>query len=391
MFHIYLLVVWAFIVWRLVLPLNLRVAPTCAIGVALLVLMQHHLVSRLVFGNMFSPEVPFPVLVSIAWAFGACVLLFAITVLSDGALLIGRLCGLRLMARQLNVLRLASLGLVMLGAGVGVHNALQVPVVSRVELAVTNLPRELDGLKVVQLSDLHISRLLQADWVASVVARTNALRPDLIVITGDLIDGTVAARTADVAPLRSLQAPMGIFAIPGNHEYYFDEPAWKRAFTDLGMRVLSNEHVEVVARESIAGNVAGNGRAQRRSGTIVIAGINDVEAKAHGLPGPDLEAALRGVAGGHTVILLDHRPADVLAHAQRGVDVQLSGHTHGGMIRGFVAALRRANDGYVSGLYQVAGMQLYVSNGTGIWNGFPMRLGVPHEITEFVLRARSPS
>lgn len=391
MFHIYLLIIWVFIAWRLLLPLNLGAVPKYAIAGLLLVLMQHHLVSRLVFGNMFSPEVSFPVLASSAWAFGACVLLFAITVMSDGVLLIGRLFGLRLMAQQLNVLRLASLGLAVMGAAVGVSNALQVPGVTRVELAVTNLPRELEGLKVVQLSDLHISRLLPADWVASVVARTNALHPDLILITGDLIDGTVAARKADVAPLRSLQAPMGIFAIPGNHEYYFDEPAWKRAFTDLGMRVLSNEHVAVVAPEAIASNVPGNERVPRGPGTIVIAGINDLAAKAYGLPGPDVEAALQSVPSGHTVILLDHRPADVLAHAQRGVDVQLSGHTHGGMIRGFAAAVRWANGGYVSGLYQVAGMQLYVSNGTGIWNGFPMRLGVPPEITEFVLRARSPS
>lgn len=387
MFHFYMLAIWAFIVWRLLLPTACRPALKAAVGLALLVLMQHHLVSRLVFSNMFSPEVPFAVLIVVAWGFATCVLLFSITVVLDAALFARRLGGWQPTGRQWNVMRLASLGPAMLGAGVGVYHAVQVPEVSRIEVVIDNLPSALDGITVVQLSDLHISRLLPAEWVAAVVARTNGLQPDLVLMTGDLIDGTVAARSVDVAPLLKLRAALGVIAVPGNHEYYFDEPAWRAALSKLGIRVLANEHIEVGDTTQVAGAQAG----QRRPGTLVVAGINDAAARDVGLPGPDLAAALRGVRSDQPVILLAHRPADALAHAAQGIDLQLSGHTHGGMVRGFDAVVRWANEGYVSGLYQVAGMHLYVSNGTGIWNGFPIRIGVPAEITQFVLRARTPS
>ncbi|RUS67731.1 hypothetical protein CUZ56_00208 [Saezia sanguinis] len=120
---------------------------------------------------------------------------------------------------------------------------------------------------------------------------------------------------------------------------------------------------------------------------LVIAGITDQAALSYGMKGPDLDSALAGAPEDMPTILLSHRPAGATEYAMAGVNVQLSGHTHGGMIQGVDQLLRYANGGYISGSYMIDGMHLYVSNGTGLWNGFPIRLGIPAEITEFVLQA----
>lgn len=369
MFHLYFFAVWALVVWRVVRPMHLWRPYAIVVSIALLVLMQHHLITRLVSGNMFSPELPFGVIAAIAWGFGSVLTLAGLIAVFELASLILRWTGL---ARKTigPGPKLALVGVSMLVSALGVYQAVQVPQVRRIELPVVGLPRAMDGLRMVQLSDPHISRLFPASWVREVVARTNALQPDLIVITGDLIDGTVDARAADVAPLADLRATHGVIAIPGNHEYYFDETKWSAAFRELGMRVLLNEHVQIGKPDS----------------AVAIVGITDEAAAAYGKPGPDVRRTLRDVPAGLPVLLLSHRPADVVPNAQRGIAMQLSGHTHGGMVRGFDAIVGRANGGYVSGLYKVGPMWLYVSNGTGIWNGFPIRLGVPAEITEFVLR-----
>jgi predicted MPP superfamily phosphohydrolase len=247
-----------------------------------------------------------------------------------------------------------------------------VPDAREVEITLDRLPVELDGLRVVHLSDLHASRLLHGSWQRAVVEKANALDPDLILITGDLVDGTPAHRAADVAPLRGLKARLGVLAAPGNHEYYSGYEAWMAAFAKLGLRVLSNRHVVIKDR----------GRA------LVVAGTTDRGGAARfGLPGPDVGAALAGAPKGVPVLLMSHQPRDAAKNAEAGVDLQLSGHTHGGQIAGLHLIVRAANEGFVSGLYRVGAMWLYVSNGAGLWNGFPVRLGRPSEITSIVLRS----
>jgi len=256
----------------------------------------------------------------------------------------------------------------------GVWQAIRVPDVKNIEVTVPHLPAQMDGLRLVQLSDLHASRLLQAPWMQAVVEKTNALQPDLIVITGDLVDGTPQARAADVQPLQQLSARYGVFAIPGNHEYYVDYVHWLPAFEQLGLHMLLNEQVLVTH----------NGR------QLVLAGITDKAASTSRLPLPDVAASLRDAPQDAPVILLSHRPIGALANARQGVGLQLSGHTHGGQILGPHLLAQWANQGFVSGLYDVQGMQLYVSNGTGLWNGFPIRLGRAAEITHITLRAPAP-
>lgn len=374
MFHLVLLVLYVYVACRFVLPLPWRPAWRVALAGVLLLASKYHLIQQWVFGTMFSPEMPRALVLLFGGLFCVFVLLFFLTAMLDVLLGIswlarrGRALDLSIRTRARYVMGIAALVL----SCIGVHQAVQVPEVRRIELTLHDLPQGMDGFRIVQITDLHISRLLNGPWARQVVARTNALNPDLIVITGDLIDGTPSARRDDVKPLGDLRAKHGVVTILGNHEYYFNADQWTVVFEQLGMRVLVNDQLRIPAE--------GAG--------LVVAGLSDLAALEHGQPGPDAARALNGVPHEAATVLLTHRPVDTAAHAQSGVDLQLAGHTHGGMIRGFDAlVVAPLNDGFASGYYSVGDMHLYVSNGTGLWNGFPIRLGVPAEITEFTLRS----
>ena len=255
-------------------------------------------------------------------------------------------------------------------AGGGVWNAVGVPPVKDIEITVPGLPPRFNGYRLVQLTDLHISRLFPAAWTRRVVDRANGAGADLIVVTGDFIDGSVAMRRDDVEPLRDLRAPDGVYAIPGNHEYFFDYHEWMGHLGSLGMHMLPNAHAVL----------------ERGDGRLVLAGVTDVSAPTVGQPGPDLNAALAGAPRDVPVLLLDHQPREARRAAARGVALQLSGHTHGGMIRVLDRLVAPANGGFVSGRYEIDGMTLYVSNGTALWPGFALRLGRPSELTRITLR-----
>ena len=373
MFHLITAIIALYVIWRFVRPLSVGRAGKIGLGVLLLLIAEHHLVTRTFFGSMASPEVPGQVLVVLGWAFASLILLALLLLTRDLVGIVvwalrGRTGRVLLGGSRLGI----ALGLISTGlSAVGVWQAIRVPDVKTMEIVLPRLPAELDGLSIVQLTDLHASRLLQAPWLQAVVNKTNALKPDLILITGDLVDGSPRARVDDVQPLKDLRARYGVFAIPGNHEYYVDYVHWLPAFEHLGLHMLLNEHVLITH----------NGR------DLVLAGVTDKAAQPFKLPEPDIIKALKGAPAGDPVILLSHRPGGALLNAGQGVDLQLSGHTHGGQILGPHLIAKWANEGFVSGLYAVAGMQLYVSNGTGLWNGFPVRLGRPSEITEIVLRA----
>ncbi|MGF6183676.1 putative MPP superfamily phosphohydrolase [Massilia sp. UYP32] len=372
MFFPYVYLAYLYLVLRLIVPLPLHRFTRIGLGLALLLVCQHHMIQKWVFGTMFSPEIPRVFIVLLGWLYCSFLLVLLLQLLADLALLAAWALrrGRAIDARVTKRLRYAVVTVGTLLSAVGVGQAIQAPEVRRVELAIRDLPPALDGFRMVQLTDLHISRLMHGDWVREVVERSNALRPDLVVITGDLIDGSPQARAGDVRPLADLAARHGVIASLGNHEYYFGAERWTRTFEGLGMRVLVNRHATI----------------DHEGGRLTIAGVTDRVAPRFGMEGPSTRRALEGAAPDAPVVLLSHQPIGVDANAGAGIDVQLSGHTHGGMIRGVDQVVKRANGGYVSGSYRIGGMQLYVSNGTGLWNGFPIRLGVPAEITEFILR-----
>ncbi len=190
---------------------------------------------------------------------------------------------------------------------------------------------------------------------------------------GDLVDGSPEKRAADVAPLAKLRAGYGIFACLGNHEYYSGLTQWRAAYQRLGFNLLYNSGATV----------------DLGAGRLYIAGVTDpaAEGPRFNLPGPDAVEALAGAPEGAVKILLAHQPRRAADYARAGADLQLSGHTHGGHLKGLDLIVKKANDGFVAGWYQVAGLKLYVSRGTGLWNGFPLRLGVPSEITVMTLRS----
>ncbi|MGF6272952.1 putative MPP superfamily phosphohydrolase [Massilia sp. UYP11] len=375
MFFPYVYVAYLYLVLRLIVPLPLHRATRIGLGLALLLVCQHHMIQRWVYGTMFSPEIPRIFIILLGWLYCGFLLVLLLQLLADLALLAAWALrrGRAIDARVTMRLRYAVVAAGALLSAVGVGQAIQAPEVRRVELAIRDLPPALTGFRMVQLTDLHISRLMHGDWVREVVERSNALRPDLVVITGDLIDGSPQARAGDVRPLAGLVARHGVIASLGNHEYYFGAERWTGAFEALGMRVLANRHITI----------------DHAGGRLTIAGVTDRVAPRFGMEGPSTRRALEGAAPDVPVVLLSHQPIGIAANAGTGIDVQLSGHTHGGMIRGVDQVVKRANGGYVSGSYRIGGMQLYVSNGTGLWNGFPIRLGVPAEITEFILRPAS--
>lgn len=373
MFHLVLLLAFVYVAVRFIAPLPWSVGARLALGGAMLLVSKHHLIQHWVFGSMFSPEVPRMLIVLVGILFCAFGFLFVMVVSADALLVAARLARHKpaFTAGTRTRVRYAAAIAALLLSTVGVTQSLRVPDVHRLELTVRDLPPALDGFRLVHLTDLHISRLLAAPWTRDVVARTNALNADLILVTGDVIDGTPDARREDVRPLADLRARHGVIASLGNHEYYFDGAAWTAELSALGMQVLLNRHAAI----------------QVNGHTLVVGGITDPAALLYGMEGPNLEQALDGVAADAPIVLMSHRPIRSTQNAEAGVDLQLSGHTHGGMVVGLDLVVRLANGGFLSGPYDVDGMWLYISKGTGLWNGFPLRLGVPAEITEIVLRS----
>ncbi|MET4031848.1 putative MPP superfamily phosphohydrolase [Bradyrhizobium sp. JR7.2] len=334
-----------------------------------LVALQFHRWSKLSSGSVFSPEFPRPVVAIFNWAFGALVLLALLQLMLDAGLLFGLLIHGGPLSAPDGV-RYGLAGLASIAAATGVHQAMRIPPLKDVEVCISGLPRQFDGYTILQLTDLHISRLFPASWARAVVERSNKLGVDLIAITGDLIDGTLEARRADIEPLRDLRAPDGVYVISGNHEYIFGYSTWMAHFGALGLLSLENRHIVL----------------ERNGGKLVLAGITDRASRHRGHPDRDLAAVLEGAPEGAPLILLDHQPGDARNAAALGVALQLSGHTHGGLILGLDRLAARANAGYVSGQYDVDGMTLYVNNGTALWPGFALRLGRSSELTRVTLR-----
>ncbi|HEX7746683.1 MAG TPA: metallophosphoesterase, partial [Micromonosporaceae bacterium] len=254
--------------------------------------------------------------------------------------------------------------------GYGVTEALGPPRLRRVQIPLAKLPRGMDGLRIATVSDIHLGPLAGRGHTGRVVAAINRLDADLVAVVGDLVDGTVAELGAAAAPLHDLRARHGSYFVTGNHEYYSGVEEWVAEVDRLGLQVLQNERREIRAR----------------SGVLDLAGVDDPTATEMGPSGgPDFERALGGRDPGRPVVLLAHQPIQVREAAGYGVDLQLSGHTHGGQMVPF-NYLVRLQQPVVSGLDTVDGTKVFVTTGAGFW-GPPVRVGVPPEVVLVELRS----
>jgi predicted MPP superfamily phosphohydrolase len=269
-------------------------------------------------------------------------------------------------ARQINFVILAISGIIVI---LGFLEVLRGPKVRNISLAIPNLPAELNNFKIAQLSDLHIGTMIREKYIERVVRRTNAVTPDIVLITGDIADAKANDITAALQPLAELTAPRGKFYVTGNHEYYWDAQGLMDKMSSLNFAVLVNDNRIV--------NVG--------SAKILVAGVPDVIGGKF-LPGhdPDVGQAIRSNETSDFKILLSHRPEICIAAEKAGFNLQFSGHTHGGQFFPFNFLVSLAHQ-YYRRLNKHGQLWLYVNPGTGYW-GPANRFGIPAEITLLTLR-----
>jgi predicted MPP superfamily phosphohydrolase len=239
------------------------------------------------------------------------------------------------------------------------------PRVRRVSVPLAKLPAAADGYTIAHLTDVHVGPSLGREFVTKVVGQVMALAPDLIVLTGDVVDGRLADLAPHVEPLRDLRARDGVFAVTGNHEYYWNADAWIAHLGSLGIRFLRNERVPIAAG-------------------FELAGVDDSTAASMAAGhGEDVPRAVAGRDPALPVVLLAHHPRTVARAVAAGCDLQLSGHTHGGQLLP-LGWLARLFEPRVAGLARFGATWLYVSEGTGFW-GPPLRVGTTSEIALITL------
>jgi len=248
--------------------------------------------------------------------------------------------------------------------GVGVAEARSVPDVKEVQVPLKNLPDDLHGFQIVQITDIHVSPTIHRPFVEGVVDTVNQLQPDIVAHTGDLVDGSVQRLAYHVEPLNRLRATYGTFFVTGNHEYYSGADQWIQKVRALGHDVLLNEHRLI----------------RHGKGRLLVAGVTDYRAGNFDPGQPSSpKRALKDAEPAHVKPLLAHQPKSVFEAAEAGFDLQISGHTHGGQFWPWPLLVGLVQP-FVAGLHRYHATQIYVSRGTGYW-GPPIRFGAPSEIT----------
>ncbi|HYI00761.1 metallophosphoesterase [Hyalangium sp.] len=252
--------------------------------------------------------------------------------------------------------------------GYGAWRAFHPPVVNRVALRLPGLPKALDGFTIVQLSDIHVGPVIKRRFMDALVEQCNVLKPDLMCITGDLVDGSVSELGHAVSALSNLRSRHGTFFVTGNHEYYSDDEAWTEALERMGVSVLRNRYVRI----------------GEPSASFDLVGVDDWGASRSGYAKRyDLARAVAGRDPERPAVLLAHQPANWREAASAGMGLQLSGHTHGGQFFPFTLAISAIWE-HDAGHFEENGRHLYVSRGTGFW-GPPVRVAAPPEIVHVTL------
>lgn len=331
----------------------------------LLVCGSKFLAFGLLGGDAFAPELPEKAIWLWNWLYSGLVILF-------GLALATRLvaAAFRVPPSRLARIRRFALPAVAWGLSAwGVWSGVRVPDVVETEIGFECLPPELDGYRIVQLTDLHASSAAEAWRTRAIVERANALDADLVCLTGDYAD-CPSSRSDRLEPLVGLKAKDGVWAVTGNHEYYRDREGWREWFARKGFRFLENECA--FPRPNLA-----------------LGGVPDETAETFGETPPDPAVAFASATNGEFRILLSHRPLRARENfAATRFNLQLSGHTHGGIMPILSWLVTRHNNGYVRGKYEFSWRDhtLYVSPGCGQWAGFPVRFFDPAEITVVTLR-----
>lgn len=371
---------WLIVLWFGVRPLRLPRAWAIAFAVLLFLASQKFVVYAVLGGDAFKPELPETFIHVTGWAYSSFMLFVGLVCT---AAIVKGLAWFFLNPRQREAIRATQgirrrqfvAGLAAAGtAGWGVWEGIRVPRIKRTEIEVEGLPRAFDGFRIVHLSDLHCSAAARREHMKGIVAQANTLNADIVCITGDFVDGSVEARREDLEPLKDLKSRLGVFGCAGNHEYYSGYRTWRSVFEELGISMLDNDHHVFVRGEA----------------RLVLGGIPDETACSPRYAGdsvtPDVVRAFEGAPEGCR-ILMKHRPIHLSEHERHGVRLQLSGHTHGGACRGMdLLVAKMGNEDHLRGLYREERIALYVNPGTGQWAGFPLRLGVPAEVSELILR-----
>ena len=383
-YHLFFLVfpffAWLIVLWFGVRPLRLPRAWAIAFAVFLFLASQKFVVYAVLGGDAFTPELPETFIHVTGWAYSSFMLFVGLVCT---AAIVKGLAWFFLNPRQREAMRATQgirrrqfvAGLAAAGtAGWGVWEGIRVPRIKRTEIEVEGLPRAFDGFRIVHLSDLHCSAAARREHIKGIVAQANTLNADIVCITGDFVDGSVEARREDLEPLKDLKSRLGVFGCAGNHEYYSGYRTWRPVFEELGISMLDNDHHVFVRGEA----------------RLVLGGIPDETACSPRYAGdsvtPDVVRTFEGAPEGCR-ILMKHRPIHLSEHERHGVRLQLSGHTHGGACRGMdLLVAKMGNEDHLRGLYREERIALYVNPGTGQWAGFPLRLGVPAEVSELILR-----
>ena len=358
---------WARLVRDAALPAPWSRIATLALVVMFLLLMSSFVAMRALPRAVGGP---------IAWVLYTWLGVLFFMVVSLGASDLARFVTVRVQGlatledpeRRQAIARIFAGGATLLGLGLsasGAVSALSPTAVKRVRVAIDRLTRSASGMRIVQISDVHVGPTIGKAFIRDIVARINTLAADVVVITGDLVDGSVEALAEHVAPLKDLKAKFGVYFVTGNHEYYSGADAWIAHLATLGVRTLRNERVRIGGDDGFD-----------------LAGIDDHSSSGNG-HGSDLPKALAGRDPARACVLLAHQPRGIELADQLGVDLQLSGHTHGRQMFPWNFAVRLQQP-YIAGLHKLARAQIYVSRGTGYW-GPPMRVGAPAEITEIEL------